>query len=179
MRNEVNALDQIKKKSVIDRFFTAMDTLLTAMIFVLAVMMLFCGLYQVIGRYVLKISTPWTEELLRYLYVVLTYGACGLCVKKGAYISISVVSDRIAAIGRTEKIVIQTIITVFQMVFFILMAVFGWQMAMSNMTAYSTANQICMGWVYMVFPFGGVTGMLYTLNGYRLMLQERREGDET
>lgn len=166
-----------ENKNVFGKFIKALEMLLKAVILVLAVVMLFVGLYQVIGRYVLKISTPWTEELLRYLYVLLTYGACGLCVKQGSYIAITVISDRIAAIGKKTKIGVTTFILLFELAFFAIIIVYGSQMAAGNMNSFSTANNICQGVMYMIFPFAGITGALFSINEYFLFLKKTVGGE--
>ena len=162
--------------NAIDKIFWGLEKILRAVIFVLAAGMLFCGLYQVVGRYILKISTPWTEELLRYLYVLLTYGACGLCVKKGSYICITIIYDTISGINKTAKTIVFLLMETSQILFFLLVTVLGLEFAMANMNSFSTANHFCLGVLYLVFPFGGITGILFVINEIRLYFRRERRG---
>ncbi|MDT3843841.1 MAG: TRAP transporter small permease [Bacillota bacterium] len=48
-------------------------------------------LIQIIGRYVLRIPTPWCEELARYLFIALTYVGSGRAFINGGHIGIDLV----------------------------------------------------------------------------------------
>ena len=45
-------------------------------------------LIQIVGRYVLKVPTPWCEELARYLFIALSYIGSGRAFINGAHINI-------------------------------------------------------------------------------------------
>ena len=49
------------------------DGLLAAFMLVLT----FSIIFQVVCRYVLKVSSPWCEELARYLFIAMTYIGSG------------------------------------------------------------------------------------------------------
>lgn len=163
------------KKGPIDKIYFLLDKILEFLLFIAVLAMLFIGLWQVVSRYILKISQPWSEELLRFIYVLITYGACGLCIKKGSYISIAFIFDKISSISKLSKKIMYVIIAGCEITFFGLMVVLGWQFAMNNMTAYSTANHINLGLLYMIFPFGGITGILYSLNNTRIFFLNQSE----
>lgn len=54
---------------------------------------------QVFARYVLHASTPWTEELARYVFLWTTYIGCAMCFAKKKH----VVIDLIDEIGKKTK----------------------------------------------------------------------------
>jgi TRAP-type C4-dicarboxylate transport system permease small subunit len=50
---------------------------------------------QIVCRYVLKISSPWCEELARYLFVTMTYIGSGRAFINGAHINIDLMDTLI------------------------------------------------------------------------------------
>lgn len=64
----------------------------------LAVFMLvlvFTIVYQIVCRYVLKIGSPWCEELARYLFIAMTYIGSGRAFINGGHIGIDLVDSLI------------------------------------------------------------------------------------
>lgn len=48
-----------------------------------------CLIFQVIARFVLKIPAPWTEELARTTFVMVTYLGCGVTMHYGKHTDMS------------------------------------------------------------------------------------------
>jgi len=67
---------------------------------------LFAGVcfVQVISRYILKVSLPWSEELSRYLFIYATYLGSVIAVTSGSHVSISIVDSLLEQVepGRRE-----------------------------------------------------------------------------
>ena len=55
---------------------------------------------QVVARYFLKTSTPWSEELARYVFIWTSYVGCGMCFAKKKHIVIDLI-DEVA--NKTKK----------------------------------------------------------------------------
>lgn len=56
----------------------------------LLVLMVLCVMLQVIGRYVMKVPNPWTEEAARYLFVWMVFASIGICARRGKHIRITI-----------------------------------------------------------------------------------------
>lgn len=56
---------------------------------VMLVLMVLCVTLQVIGRYVMKVPNPWTEEAARYMFVYMVFASIGICAKRGKHIRIT------------------------------------------------------------------------------------------
>jgi TRAP-type C4-dicarboxylate transport system permease small subunit len=48
---------------------------------------------QVVARYILKASTPWSEELARYVFIWTSYLGCGMCFAKKKHININLIDE--------------------------------------------------------------------------------------
>src|SRR5512133_2491901 len=62
------------------------STLLVLMFIVLLALMLI----QVIYRYFLELPLPWTEEIARYVFVIVTYLGASIAVSENSHIEINV-----------------------------------------------------------------------------------------
>ena len=66
--------------------------------FLVAVMiaiMAIVNFLQVIFRYVIEGSLPWSEELLRFLFVWSTFLGAGIGVRKGAHLGLTAIVDNL------------------------------------------------------------------------------------
>lgn len=75
--------------------------------FLVAVMiaiMAIVNFLQVIFRYVIQGSLPWSEELLRFLFVWTTFLGAGIGVRKGAHLGLTILVNSLPP--RFQKIVV-------------------------------------------------------------------------
>lgn len=57
---------------------------------IMLVLMVGCVTLQVIGRYVMKVPNPWTEEAARYMFVYMVFASIGICARRGKHIRITI-----------------------------------------------------------------------------------------
>lgn len=74
-------------------FIKVEDAALAAMMLVLV----FSIIYQVVCRYVLEISSPWCEELARYLFIAMTYIGSGRAFINNGHIGIDLMDSIITS----------------------------------------------------------------------------------
>ncbi|MDQ0151536.1 TRAP-type C4-dicarboxylate transport system permease small subunit [Moryella indoligenes] len=75
------------------------DTFLCVSLVVLTVSILI----QIVGRYILKVSTPWCEELARYLFIALTYVGSGRAFINNGHINIDLMDTLIEKYSGNPK----------------------------------------------------------------------------
>ncbi|WP_332691671.1 TRAP transporter small permease [Halalkalibacter lacteus] len=108
---------------------------------------------QVIMRYVVGNSLPWSEELARYSFIWLVYIGISYGVKKQRHIKVDIMLLLFKDKGR---IVFNIISNLLFMAFAIFVIYYGYSIA-NQLLAFgqkSPANQIPMGLVYMAAPVG-------------------------
>jgi TRAP-type transport system small permease protein len=96
----------------------------------------FIVLYQVVARFILKIPTPWSEELARYLLVVLTFlGACISIREETHLIALNILSGHSPRIEKIGRLIVAGILLFVNVVFtrnsFRMSAIAGTEMASS------------------------------------------------
>jgi TRAP-type C4-dicarboxylate transport system permease small subunit len=67
--------------------------------------MLASMVWQVICRFVLKLSVPWTDELARYLFITLAYIGAGAAISENTHVEISLINSLLKKIKneRTKR----------------------------------------------------------------------------
>ena len=60
-------------------------------------------LVQVLARYVFVVSVPWTEEIVRYLLIMLTYIVAGAAITEHSHIEINMLAPIINKIKDVDK----------------------------------------------------------------------------
>ena len=93
-------------------------------------------LVQVVARFVLKIPTPWSEELARYLLVVLTFLGASISIREESHlIALDIFSGRSATTEKVGRLIVGGVVLFVNVVFtrnsFRMSAIAGTEMASS------------------------------------------------
>jgi TRAP-type C4-dicarboxylate transport system permease small subunit len=116
---------------------------------------------QVLARYVLHVSIPWTEEVSRYLLVLMTFVGAALALRDRQHIAITFLLDRLPA---TQRLWVDLVFNVLIMCF--LGAVFRGSVRMVDLTWETPAGTlpwITTGRIYLILPFTVVLMLGYLL----------------
>lgn len=65
--------------------------------------MILTMVWQVISRFVLHISVPWTDELSRYLWITLAFVGAGAAVSENAHVEINIIASILKGIKDEKK----------------------------------------------------------------------------
>lgn len=65
---------------------------------------------QVITRYVLKVSLPWSEEIARYMFLWLTWVGASYATKERKHVSIDIIYAKLPKAGKTVCTIISTVV---------------------------------------------------------------------
>ena len=104
----------------------------------------------------------WSEELSINLFVLLIMMGCGLCVREGSLITLSLVFDLIKLKG---KKVLVAIATVANLAFWVILLKTGWDKVLSQMASgKQTPSLLWPEWVFTIFlPIGCIFLILHTI----------------
>lgn len=160
----------------LDHILTALDRTIEVFLFIIVMVMLCAGVAQIVARYILQASLSWSEELMRYLYVWMTMIGTSLAIRKNSFTVIDAIANLIRKKSDKAGMVLYGCITILQAGFFILLAVYGWQLASRNFGQLSPAMRFPIGVAYLALPLGGVLGSIYVLISVRDYCIKRRGG---
>lgn len=65
--------------------------------------MILCMIWQVVSRFVLNISVPWTDEASRYLWITICFIGAGAAISDGAHVEINIVASFLKKIKDEKK----------------------------------------------------------------------------
>lgn len=138
-------------------------------IFLLCVLVLL-GFLQVLFRFCFNFSLDWTEEMSRYIFIGLVYVAASLGVKKRRHVRVEIID---MVLNATLLHYLNIILNVIWMLFSILIAVEGYNVAMGEITQLSPALGVSMAVFYAIIP---CTFMLMAFRILQNIVQDIRKG---
>lgn len=116
----------------------------------LAVLVVINGV-AVYYRFVLNSPIGWSEEILRYCVIWLTFIAAGAVLRAGEHFALDLATSLKSARMRAALGVIIYLVIV---VFCVLVAYLGYNVAMRNRMQVSPVLEISMMWPYLAIPVG-------------------------
>lgn len=125
---------------------------------------------EVICRYLLFISTAWSEEISRYLFIWLTYIGSAYALSEGGHIEIDVCQQALKKSKAKNKELMLKLLEVVSIVTTVLfLAVFGkifWDYMMRIFASIQTSPtmRIPMGYVYLPVFLGTMMGIFHCLH---------------
>jgi TRAP-type C4-dicarboxylate transport system permease small subunit len=123
---------------------------------------LVCG--DVFLRYVMNRSLGWSEELLRYLLIWMTFLGCYLAAREGRHLGIELFFRWFPATWQTRITrAADLLLVVFFGIFTVLSAQYAWKFVDDT----GTTVEISMGLVYAAMPVGGLLILFQTLRSMR------------
>jgi C4-dicarboxylate transporter DctQ subunit len=134
------------------------------------------AIIQVVARYVFNNSLYWSEELILYALITMSFLAASMGVRHSAHISVEAVY---AFVGPRTARVLRMIAAVLGIVFAGSLVYYGWRLYLntSEMGQLSPAMQIPVAYVYLSIPIAGAFMVLRYLE--LLVHLARGEAQET
>ncbi|MEL7624511.1 MAG: TRAP transporter small permease [Clostridiales bacterium] len=107
------------EKGVLFRVVNGIEKIEMTILTILFAEVIIIGFLQVICRFILNDSLSWSEELLRFSFIWLTYFAASLGLMKGSHSSVDVVLDRLPPkVHKVARVLIEVLVFVFVVVIF-------------------------------------------------------------
>ncbi|MEN8246834.1 MAG: TRAP transporter small permease [Thermodesulfobacteriota bacterium] len=138
-----------------------LNNVLDGIVTVMFIFMLLCAIMQVVFRYVMHISVPWTEEAARFALIFVTFWGAATAIRERDHISILTLFERIPEKPRN---ILQVVFIVAMGVF--LAYVFIGSITMVKLTWNTPVGAIpwlTTGRVYLILPTGVILMMLYLI----------------
>lgn len=84
----------------IEQIFTQLITGLCAIWFFA---MIACMVWQVVSRFILHLSVPWTDEASRYLWITLAFIGAGAAISDNSHVEINIIASILKGIDDKRK----------------------------------------------------------------------------
>lgn len=112
---------------------------------------------QVITRFILKSPIAWGQDIIRLSFIYLVFWGGAFCVREKEHLNIDILLTSISVKARK---VLELIINIVLVLFFVFIIYFGFRFAQSGSTQQAPYLPIPMSVYYMSLPTAG-TFMLY------------------
>jgi TRAP-type transport system small permease protein len=138
-----------------------LDEVLGTFLEILLSLMVVIVIVQVLARYVIEVSIPWTEEAARYMLASMTFIGGAVALKEGKHIVVDFLFQRLPPQSQ------RFLSLVFGVLIFIFLLMIGWGGLRLLESAWDvpTASMpwVTMGQVYLVMPIGLFLMIWYTI----------------
>jgi len=141
----------------LERFLFGIFKTLTSLMLVFASILVFA---EVFFRYIVGQAHGWSEELLRYLLIWMTFLGIYLAAKEDKHLGIKVFFDRLPS---KLRVPVKWAGDLLIITMFVVFTILGIQYAVRFSSDSSPLLQISLGLIYMVMPIGGILFILQTL----------------
>lgn len=140
-------------------------SVLTALLSVLAgislIAMAALTCWQVFTRYILQNPSPWSEELVAYLFAWTSLLGASIITGERGHMNIPIVTDHLSpGIKKLSAIVGELIAFAFSLIILVYGGIKITNLAMGQMTS---ALGVSVGVFYAVMPLCGILNMIYTV----------------
>ena len=123
------------------------------------VLILLLVIAQVAMRYIFNSPLTWSEELAVFVMIWLTFIGSLICMRDKEHIEVTILVDHLPRTLQRIVVAFSRLASVF---FLLVVAYYGFDLVMENMTVTSPANKISMGLVYTIIPLSSI-GMAFYL----------------
>lgn len=156
----------MKKK---DTFEEALGGILMAVIFI-------CATFQVLNRFILHFSAPWTEELCRYAFIWIAFLGIANGIKRGTHLNVSLIENVL------PKKAITVLDVALDAVFLLLMGYMfrislDYLMKVARYGTLSVGLKIPMWIVYLILPLFSALTIVRLVEKYVRKLARSKEGE--
>ena len=138
--------------------FKKIDRTIEYFIFVLLSLMSVAVFLQVVFRYLIKYSLPWSEELARYLFVWFSLMGAAVGVEKNAHFGVDILVRKLKP--KMQKIIYFTG-SAFVLFFLSVIIYEGTKLTIRNWTQLSPAMRIPMSLPYSAVPISSLLMCIY------------------
>ncbi|SDL11545.1 TRAP transporter small permease [Halarsenatibacter silvermanii] len=136
--------------SLIEKAITGMIGLMLALV-----------LIQVVARYFLGASTPWTSELSRYLMVWIALVGASVLSKEEKHAAVNLFKNRLPP---RLRIIIEVFINILILLLLFILVLRGFRYSFDYWNSISPATGIRRTWAYLSLPVGALLMFLQTLS---------------
>lgn len=137
----------LKLDGILDKIQAAFCVILFACIVVF-------GTMQVFGRFILNNSPTWTEEMIRYCAIWLTFVGSAMTARNDGHVSVDILQEYVR--NAKARAILYTLARLLSVVFFIICIPAGLELAGRSVNSYGASVHVSFKYIYAAIPVGAV-----------------------
>jgi len=140
------------------RFYDSLEKSLKMVLLVLVGGIVVTTMLQIVARFILMVSIPWTDELARYLMIWASFVGLGVAYRKRELICVEFFREKLPSHLLKVALLISDVLC---SIFAIVIVVYGVKLCLQNVTQVSPSMRISLGIIYAVVPLGCLLFLLF------------------
>ena len=136
--------------------------------------MIACMIWQVVSRFVLNISVPWTDEASRYLWITLCFIGAGAALSENDHVEINIIASLLKNLEHEKKYALARLSDIARYVILTVLAIFltylwiEFTLKAMKLGQTSAALMIPMTTPYIIIDIGMISVIIHSL--FRLII---------
>lgn len=140
------------------RFYDSLEKFLRIVLLVLVSGIVITTMLQIVARFILMVSIPWTDELARYLMIWASFVGLGVAYRKRELICVAFFREKLPPHLLKVTLLISDLLC---SVFAIVIVMYGVKLCFQNVGQASPSMRISLGIIYAVVPLGCLLFLLF------------------
>ena len=136
--------------------------------------MIACMIWQVVSRFVLNLSVPWTDEASRYLWITLCFIGAGAAISENDHVEINIVASLLKKMEHEKKFALARLSDIMRYVILTALGIFlaylwiDFTMKAMKLGQISAAMMIPMTLPYIIIDVGMISVIIHSV--FRLII---------
>ena len=161
-----------KEEEDMKRFYDSLEKSLRIFLLVLVSGLVVTTVLQIVARFILMVSIPWTDELARYLMIWAAFVGLGVAYRKRELICVAFFREKLPPHLLKVALLVSDLLC---SVFAIVIVIYGFKLSLLNAGQVSPSMRVSLGIVYAIIPFGCLLFLLFAFESvFSYFRAERR-----
>lgn len=140
------------------RFYDSLEKWLRMVLLVLVSGIVAATILQIVARFILMVSIPWTDELARYLMIWAAFVGLGVAYRKKELIAVGYFREKLSPHLLKVAVLVSDLLC---SIFSIVIVIYGFKLCLLNAGQVSPSMRISLGIIYGIIPLGCLVFLLF------------------
>ena len=139
-------------------FYDSLEGSMKIVLLVLVSGLVVATMLQIVARFILMVSIPWTDELARYLMIWASFVGLGVAYRKKELICVEFFREKLPPHLLKAALLISDLLC---SIFAIVIVIYGVKLCFHNAGQVSPSMRISFGIIYAIIPIGCLLYLLF------------------
>ena len=152
-------------------FNDSLEKVLRIALLVLVSGIVITTMLQIVARFILMVSIPWTDELARYLMIWASFVGLGVAYRKKELICVAFFREKLPPHLLKLTLLISDLLC---SIFTIVIVIYGVKLCFQNMAQVSPSMRVSLGIIYAIIPLWSLLYLLFAFESVFSYFREAR-----
>lgn len=152
-------------------FYDSLEKVLRIALLVLVSGIVITTMLQIVARFILMVSIPWTDELARYLMIWASFVGLGVAYRKKELICVAFFREKLPPHLLKLTLLISDLLC---SIFTIVIVIYWVKLCFQNMAQVSPSMRVSLGIIYAIIPLGSLLYLLFAFESVFSYFREAR-----